>query len=477
MNQPMFRKVLDCASPLALSIRGLAFLKRQRTGALQDADATTEALIRSWPRCAFNVGPRSFARTPARLTGLLFVALAVSGTAAEVNYDEAKVGSFTLPDPLRMQDGRSVTNAAMWHRFRRPEILGLFQQEVYGKPPPRPSKERFRVVQEDRNALEGRATRRDVEVDVTAATNGTAVRFTLFLPNHAPKPVPVFVGIHVFDTLHAHPRPAVARLIPGTPKPAPDEKARIGEATADRILARGYGLVSLNIEHLAPDSATNYWQGVARLFGRTQPGPPQSTETGALGLWAWGLSRAMDYFESAPDVDARRVIVIGHSRMGKTALWAAANDERFAAVISNNSGCGGAALSRRNFGETVAIITRVFPHWFCGNFAQYAGNESRLPVDQHELVALIAPRPVYVASAVEDRWADPRGEFLAALHAEPVYRLLNAGGLGVTQLPPPDQPVGETIRYHLRHGQHDLTDYDWEQYLDFADRCVGRSAP
>jgi len=412
-----------------------------------------------------------------RLVGLLFAALSLSGRAAEVNYDESKVLPFTLPDPLRMEDGRRVTNAAMWYRLRRPEILGLFQREVYGIPPPRPPGERFQVVREDRHALDGRATRRNVEVDVTAVTSGPALRFTVFLPNNAPKPVPVFVGLHVFDTAHAHPRPAVARQLPGAPKPTPEENARVGEATTDRILARGYGLVSLNIEELAPDSATNYWRGVARLFGRTEPGPPQATEAGALGLWAWGLSRAMDYFESAPDMDARRVIVIGHSRMGKTALWAAANDERFAAVISNCSGCGGAALSRRNFGETVSIITHAFPHWFCGNFAQYADRESSLPVDQQELVALIAPRPVYIASAVEDRWADPRGSFLAALYAEPVYRLLNAGGLGVTELPASDHPVGDTIRYHLRRGQHDLTHYDWEQYLDFADRHVGRSAP
>lgn len=414
---------------------------------------------------------------PTKLTAFLVAVFAVSAIAAEVNYDEAKVTPFTLPDPLRLEDGRPVTNAAMWYCLRRPEILRLFQQEVYGTPPPRPSGERFRVVREDPTALAGRATRRDVEVDVTAVTNGTVLRFTVFLPNSATKPVPVFVGLHVFDTAHPHPRPAVARKLPGTPKPTPEENVRIGEETADRILARGYGIVSLNIEELAPDSATNYWRGVARLFGRTEPGPPQVTESGSLGLWAWGLSRAMDYFESAPEVDARRVIVIGHSRMGKTALWAAANDERFAAVISNCSGCGGAALSRRNFGETLGIITHAFPHWFCENFTQYAGHESRLPVDQHELVALIAPRPVYIASAVEDRWADPRGSFLAALNAEPVYRLLNAGGLGVTELPAPDHPVGKTIRYHLRCGQHDLTEYDWEQYLDFADRCVSRSTP
>lgn len=421
--------------------------------------------------------PRQFLEQLITAGALMLAAMANPARTVAVNYDEARVGGVPLPDPLQLADGRSVTNAAMWYRLRRPELLRLFQTQVYGRPLPRPAAQRVRVVTEDRSALAGRATRRDVEVDITATTSGTALKFTLFLPNHRTGPSPVFVGLHLYDSTHPHPQPAVARQLAGTPPIAPKVNVAIGRATADRILARGYGLASLNIESLAPDSAPNYWQGVARLFGRTQPGLPAEEETGALGIWAWGLSRALDYFESSPDVDARRVIAIGHSRMGKVALWAAANDERFAAVIANNSGCGGAALSKRNFGETVAIITRAFPHWFCGNFASYSGHEDRLPVDQHELLALIAPRPVYIASAVEDRWADPRGEFLAAFNAEPVYRLLNAGGLEVADLPAPDQPVGATINYHLRHGQHDLTDYDWEQYLAFADRCIAKATP
>ena len=367
------------------------------------------------------------------------IALSWQGSAVAVNYDEAKVGPCTLPDPLRMEDGRPVTDAAMWHQIRVPELLALFPREVYGQPLPRPAQRHFEVVGEDPQYLGGRATRRDDSLRIAGGADGTVLTFAVILPNRPGGPVPVFVGLHLFDLASAEPRLAVARRLAGGAAVTDEENRRADLETLDQILAGGYGLASLNIDLLVADSATDYWKGAARLLGRTEGGPPGPEESGALGLWAGGLSREMDYFETLPAIDASKVAVIGHSRMGKSALWAAANDRRSGMAISNNSGCGGAALHRRDYGETVAIITGAFPYWFCGNFARHAGQEQRMPVDQHELVALIAPRPVYIASAVEDRWADPRGEFLAALHAEPVYRLLckQGEGAGCLQLCPP----------------------------------------
>ncbi len=402
----------------------------------------------------------------------------------EANYDENKVAAYTLPDPLMMANGRRVTDAQTW-RKQRGEILRLFETQVYGRGPRTSPRISFGETLRDPKALGGIATRREITVFLLGRKDGPKMYLLLYLPNQRKEPAPVFLGMNFNGnhSIHSDSSITLSTAWMRETKNAAVVNHRATEASRgieasrwplEMILSRGYAVAAIYYGDLFPDHKEGLADSIIPHFYQRGQAAPAADEWNAIGAWAWGLSRAMDYLEADKEIDARRVAVWGHSRLGKTSLWAGAQDERFALVISNDSGEGGAALSRRNFGETVAHLNYSFPHWFCGNFKKFSNDVASLPVDQHMVIALIAPRPVYIASAVEDQWADPRGEFLSARAANAVYRLLGTDGLNAEEMPGLHQPVMSTIGYHLRGGKHDVTNYDWEQFLSFADRHLRR---
>ena len=389
------------------------------------------------------------------------------------NYDEAKVPVYTLPDVLVFNNGTPVITKKDWEK-RRGEIYTIFEKEVFGVVPEWKGSVKSTVVSTKDNALDGIAKRKEVRLDFIKDNQKVTVMVLIYLPKNS-KAAPVFLSYN-FDGNHTTTiEPDV--LLPeswvnnnaaaGITNNRANENGRgkaISRWPIKEIVSRGFGLATVYYGDVDPDFNDGFKNGVFELFDSKR----DSTSWGSIAAWSWGLSRVMDYFEKDKDINAKKVIVMGHSRLGKTSLWAGASDQRFAMTIANNSGCCGAAISRRKFGETVERINTSFPHWFCDNFKKYNRKEEIMPVDQHELIALIAPRPVYVASAAEDLWSDPRGEFLSCVYASPVYELLGMKGLPSKSMPALSTPLRGTVAYHIRPGKHDVTLYDWQCYMDFA---------
>lgn len=404
----------------------------------------------------------------------LFCSSGLFGQAFVANYDESAMPAYTLPDPLIFNDGTPVKTRNDWKK-RRAELLTLFEREEYGITPTGKVRITSALLSQNDNACEGMAVRREVALKLEREGRSVSINLLLFLPKKV-KRAPVFLGYNFNGnhTVSSDPGVLVTKSWVRNNTDAAitnnqSTEARRGSDASSwpvgEIISRGYGVATLYYGDVDPDFDDGFTNGVHPLFTIRR----DSASWGSIAAWSWALSRVMDYLEKQSDVDPGRVIVLGHSRLGKAALWAGANDPRFAMVISNESGCGGAALSKRIYGETVGRINDSFPHWFCKNYRKYNRAEEQMPFDQHELLALIAPRPMYVCSAEEDKWSDPKGEFLACVGASPVYQLLGKEGFPGKVFPGLDQPVAGTIGYHIRPGKHAINLVDWRFFMNFAD--------
>lgn len=384
-----------------------------------------------------------------------------------------------LPDLLISNKGQAIKTTEDWQKIRRPEILKLFEKYVYGKFPKANIKTSFILSKTDSHALKEKAIQKNITVYFVKGKDSVAMELLVFIPKNATKPVPLFLGMNFWGNQAIHPTDEIPmnksyilkKVEYNIFSNTATEETRGADYSSwplERILDRGYGVATFCYGDIDPDFDDGFKNGVHSLLNESDK--TDSKSISSISAWAFGLSSAMDYLENDPQINKNQIAVFGHSRLGKSALWAGAIDPRFALVVSNESGCGGAALSRGKAGETIKDINTAFPHWFCKNFHTFNDRENELPIDQHMLISLIAPRPVYIGSAELDTWADPKGEFLSLYNASPVYKLFGFNTIEKDSLPAINAPliVGKTA-YHIRTGYHQMSRYDWERYMDFAD--------
>lgn len=367
------------------------------------------------------------------------------------NYYEDKVPNYTLPVILTSKDGLEIASSDLWNKIRRPEILELFRKNIFGRVPDTKYSETFKLLNFDSSALEGTATQKEILISIESGGKLLSFNLTLFTPNNVKQPVPSFLLIDPWFSESNTPR----------------WKQKGNYWPVEEALARGYGMAIFDASQLDPDNFDNFKNGIHAILDKN---PRPDDAWGTLAAWAWGASRCMDYLVTDRNVAADKIAVVGHSRAGKTALWAGAEDTRFAMVISNESGAGGAALARRRFGETVARLNSSFPHWFCTNYNKYSNNEIALPVDMHMLLALIAPRALYIDCADEDLWGDPHGSYISLYNAVPVFKLLGWNSSIPESMPPLNkQVISGRVGFHIRDGVHNMLLKDWSWFMDFAD--------
>ena len=393
-----------------------------------------------------------------------------------MNLDENNVKNYSLPQMPEL------SNACEWHNKYRKSYLNKFKDYMYGKMAPRPDIMEFETIGIKTNALDGIATRKLIKLNFKMS-NGKdySVDMLLYIPNNKITPAPVFIGLNFASNAAC----TFEKDIPISRVPSlktetvyydvftageEDRGCKAERWPLKKIIERGYAVATCYCNELFLDLPDGYLQSIYKLFYSDDQLKGCKHKFGAIGAWAWGLSRMVDYLESDKDIDSSKIAAVGHSRLGKTALWAGANDQRIGIVISNGSGCCGAKLSKRNFGENFEWIIHWREYWFTENFHQYVNKEDEFPLDQHQLISICAPRPVYVASGSEDFYADPKGEFIALREASAIYQLYGSNGLAAPEMPPLDVSIQNDLGYHVHTGPHNITIDDWKHFLDFADK-------